>query len=394
MVSPEKLQQSFHEIFGSDARIFSAPGRINLIGEHTDYNDGFVLPMAADRRTFVAAAPAEGSQVHVYSFELNDNATFDVAGTPAVSNHWLSYVHGVVAALVEQGAKLSAAQLAISSDVPIGAGISSSAALEVSVGYALLKVSNQEVDLMQLALACQAAEHRYVGTKSGLMDQLTATFAESGSALFIDCRSLEMTPVKVNLQDAAVVVCNTGVKHELATSAYNERRRECETVVEILRQRDPAINALRDVTLSHLERYSDILTEPLLRRSRHVVTENGRTLHALDALRAGNVPLLGKLMDLSHESLRDDYEVSCLELDLMVDLARQQEGTYGARMMGGGFGGATVNLVRNGTIEQFATRVAEAYHSQTGIEPGIMIIEPDNGVEEYALRAEPAPVNS
>ncbi|HKO62406.1 MAG TPA: galactokinase family protein, partial [Pyrinomonadaceae bacterium] len=229
MVNPVELREAFQEIFGRDARIFSAPGRINLIGEHTDYNEGFVLPMAADRRTFVAAAPTEDKRIVVYSFDLKDNASFDLTHDPVTSNHWVSYVHGVARALVEQGAKLSGAQLAVSSDVPIGAGISSSAALEVSVGYALLKSANQEVDLMQLALACQSAEHRFVGTRSGLMDQLTATFGEAGRALFIDCRSLELTPIEVNLQDTVLVVCNTGVKHELATSAYNERRRECET---------------------------------------------------------------------------------------------------------------------------------------------------------------------
>ena len=392
MVNPVQLLQSFHEMFGRDPRLFSAPGRINLIGEHTDYNEGFVLPMAANRRTFVAAAPTENSRIQVYSFELNDHASFDVAEDAVTSHHWVSYVHGVAKALIEQGAKLSGAQLAISSDVPMGAGLSSSAALEVSVGYALLKIANQEVDLMQLALACQAAEHRFAGTRSGLMDQLTGTFGESGCALFIDCRSLELTPIKVNLQDAALVVCNTGVKHDLSTSAYNERRRECELAVEILQQKQPSIKALRDVTLLDLERYGAVLPEPIRRRCLHVITENERTLQARDALKSGNVTLLGNLMNLSHESLRDDYEVSCHELDLMVDLARRQSGMYGARMMGGGFGGATVNLVRKSSFESFAAQVADWYQRQTGIKPEIMMVEADNGVEEYSDAASPAPL--
>jgi galactokinase len=392
MINPRNLQQSFHEIFGRDPRIFAAPGRINLIGEHTDYNEGFVLPMAANRRTFVAAAPTGDTRIHVRSFDLSDSASFDINDAPVVSHHWVSYIHGVATALLEQGSKLSGAQLAISSDVPIGAGLSSSAALEVSVGYALLKVANQEVDLMQLALACQAAEHRFVGTKSGLMDQLTATFAEAGRALFIDCRSLELTPIEVNLQSAAVVICNTGVKHELATSAYNERRRECELAVEILQQKNASIKALRDVTLDDLKQYGALLPEPVRRRCMHVVTENGRTTHAKDALKSGDVTLLGKLMNLSHESLRDNYEVSCRELDLMVDLARQHSGTYGARMMGGGFGGSTVNLVRTSTFESFAEQIHDGYRNQTGIDPDIMMVEADNGVEEYAVNAQPAPV--
>ncbi|HEY5885278.1 MAG TPA: galactokinase [Pyrinomonadaceae bacterium] len=385
MVNPIQLQQSFHEIFGCEPRLFSAPGRINLIGEHTDYNEGFVLPMAADRRTFVAAAATRDTRIDVCSFDLHDKASFEIAHTPVVSNHWVSYVHGVARSLIQQGAKLAGAQLAISSDVPIGAGLSSSAALEVSVGYALLKTAKQEVDLKRLALACQEAEHRFVGTKSGLMDQLTATFAEAGRALFIDCRSLEITPVEMNLQDVAVVVCNTGVTHQLAASAYNDRRRECEQAVEILQRKNPSIRALRDVTLADLQQFPELLPEQVLRRCMHVVTENERTIHAKRALESGNVTLLGKLMNLSHESLRDDYEVSCRELDLMVDLARQQSGTYGARMMGGGFGGSTVNMVRRSSVESFAAHVSDGYKEQTGIEPDIMIVEADRGVEEHTL---------
>ncbi len=384
MVDPQELQQSFQKIYGREPRIFSAPGRVNLIGEHTDYNGGFVLPMAADKRTYVAAAPTDDGRVEVHSFDLNDHAVFDIASEPVASHHWTSYVHGVTRVLIEQGAKLQGAQLAISSEVPIGAGLSSSAALEVAVGYALLKIAKAEVDLMQLALACQTAEHRFVGTNSGLMDQLTVTFAENGHALFIDCRSVELQPIEVNLPEVGIVVCDTKVKHELATSAYNERRRECEMAVEIMRQKKPSINALRDVALDDLARFGDLLPENLVRRCRHVVTENERTLRAKEALNSGNSSLLGKLMSLSHQSLRDDYEVSCRELDVMVDLARQQPGTFGSRMMGGGFGGSTVNLVRKSTFERFAEQVSDGYTRSTGIEPTITIVESGSGVEEYA----------
>ena len=388
MVNPQKLHQSFRRKFTHDPRIFSAPGRINLIGEHTDYNEGFVLPMAANRRTFVAAAPAVHNRIHVYSLDLNDNASFDIADAPVVSNHWVSYVQGVSRALIEQGSKLCGAELAISSDVPMGAGLSSSAALEVSVGYALLKIANEEVDLLQLALACQSAEHRFVGTKSGLMDQLTAAFAVAGRALFIDCRSLELTQIEMNLRDAVVVVCNTAVKHELATSAYNQRRMECELAVEILNQKVPSIKALRDLTLADLQQHGQRLPEAIRRRCSHVITENERTLRAKDALMTGDVILLGELMNLSHESLRDDYEVSCRELDLMVELARRHSGTYGARMMGGGFGGATVNLVCKETFEDFAAQVSYGYKNETGIDAEIMMVDADNGIEEYAVNGE------
>lgn len=384
MVDLQKLQRSFEEMYGRQARIFSAPGRVNLIGEHTDYNDGFVLPMAADKRTYVAAAASEDEKIEVHSFDLDDHAQFAVADELVVSNdHWVSYVHGVARVLAEQGAKLSGVKLAIASDVPIGAGLSSSAALEVSAGYALLKTSGAEVDLLQLAVACQTAEHRFVGTRSGLMDQLTATFAEMDQALFIDCRSLELTPITVNLPDAAVVVCDTKVKHVLAASGYNERHKECELAVEILQRQKPSITTLREVSFDDLAQYESLLPEPLRRRCLHVVSENERTQRAKDALQDGNTSMLGKLMNLSHASLRDDYEVSCRELDVMVDLALQQSGTFGARMMGGGFGGSTVNLVRKSTFESFADGVAEGYKSATGMDATIMMVEADSGVEEY-----------
>ena len=384
MVDPEELKHSFEEIFASEARIFSAPGRINLIGEHTDYNEGFVLPMAANLRTYVAAAPAQDGRIDVHSFDLHERVSVDIRNDPVASDNWVSYVHGLAKVLTEQGANFSGARLAIASDVPIGAGLSSSAALEVAVGYALLRLAKAEVDLKQLALASQEAEHRFVGTRSGLMDQLTAAFAEKDHALFIDCRSLELDPIRVNLGEAAIVVCDTKVRHKLATSGYNERRRECEMAVTLLRQKKPSIRALRDVTLADLARFGELLPEPVRRRSKHVVSENERTLQARDALKGGDINDLGNLMNSSHESLRDDYEVSSRELEVMVDLARKHSGTLGARMMGGGFGGSTVNLVRKSTFESFETEVSEGYQSATGQRPTIMMIEPDGGVEEHA----------
>lgn len=381
--SQEELRGAFYELYGTQPRLFSAPGRVNLIGEHTDYNEGFVLPMAANLRTYVAAAPRDDRLFRVHSFNLGEQLTFDLeAKLGSGTKPWLSYVEGIARVLVDKGHSLKGADIAISSEVPIGAGLSSSAALEVSVGFALLKLVGSEIDLMELVLAAQRAEHLFVGTKSGPMDQLTAAFGVRDNAMLIDCRSLERELAVVNIPNMAIVICDTGVKHSLTTSAYNERRRECEQAVNLLRKHNPTLRSLRDVTLNDLESHSELLPEILRKRCHHVISENERTLSAAKALRQGQVDRLGELMNLSHESLRDDYDVSCRELDLMVELARQQEGVAGARMMGGGFGGSTVNLVSKDRLDQFRRFVSEGYHKATGLMPMTFAVEADDGVQE------------
>lgn len=383
MFEPQTLRKSFHELYGQEPRLFSAPGRVNIIGEHTDYNQGYVLPMAANRRTYIAAASRGDSRVCVYSFNVEDDGEFDLDKKPGlIQKRWLAYVEGIARVLVEKGFRLKGANIAISSDVPLGAGLSSSAALEISVGFALLKLAATEVDLMQLALVAQKAEHVYVGTQSGLMDQLTATLAVKSSAMLIDCRSLARRQIPLNIPSMAIVVCDTKVRHELATSAYNERRSECEQAVKILREKKAAIRSLRDVMITDLEVSGELLPETIRRRCRHVVSENERTLLAAEALLNGNADRLGQLMNRSHDSLRDDYDVSCRELDIMVALARRQEGVAGARMMGGGFGGSTVNLVCRDNLEQFRQFVSEGYVAATGLVPTVIAIEADEGVCE------------
>ena len=383
MLEPEPLRRSFESIFHRKPRIFSAPGRVNLIGEHTDYNDGFVLPMAADCRTYAAAAARDDRVVQVHSFDLGESASFELDGPDRLphAKTWVRYVQGVALVLEDRGHRLRGADITISSQVPIGGGLSSSAALELSFGYALWKLSNEDVDLMELVLAAQHAEHTFVGTRSGLMDQLTSAFGRQGHAVFIDCRSLEMNLIPMNIGNTRVVVCNTNVKHDLATSAYNQRREECERAVEMLREHRPAIKALRDVEVTDLDLVNS-LPEPYCRRARHVVTENARTKRAADSLRQGDVAALGELMNASHTSLRDDYEVSCRELDVMVELARKQRNVLGARMMGGGFGGCTVNLVDAEEVPRFKERIASGYSEATGIDTSINVIDADDGVGE------------
>jgi galactokinase len=384
MIDLDALKSAFERLMGTRPRLFSAPGRVNLIGEHTDYNDGFVLPIAIDRRTVVAASPRTDRRVRVVTLNLDEQAEFDLdqQGTPR-RKHWLDYIEGVARTLEESGLRLSGANLIVESDVPVGAGLSSSAALEVSVGLALVSVSGAAIDPVALALAGQRAEHTYVGAQVGIMDQFIAALGRRGHALLIDCRSLEWTPVPLNIGDTSVLICNTGVKHELASSEYNTRRAECERGLEILREMLPGILALRDVSLADFQQVERRLPEPLRRRCRHVITENARTLAFADALRSGRLEELGRLMALSHQSLREDYEVSSRELDLMVEIATSlKEECVGARMTGGGFGGCTVNLVRRDRIEKFQQVIQREYSRATNIEPSIYVVEADDGARE------------
>jgi galactokinase len=385
MMEREAVGRAFRKRYGRAARIFRAPGRVNLIGEHTDYNGGFVLPMAIERETVVAAAPRADRTVRAYSAGLNEELSFDLDHpNPPRRGVWLDYVEGVAQALESRGVLLSGADLLIDSDVPAGAGLSSSAALEISTGLALARVSGREVDGVTLALAGQQAEHTYVGTLCGIMDQFVAALARERHALLIDCRSLEAEPVPLDTTSAAFVVSDTRVKHELSSSEYNVRRAECARGVELLRERLPGITQLRDVSREDFQRHADVLPDPILRRCRHVVTENERTLDAARALRAGDLAEMGRLMYESHYSLRDDYEVSSPELDVLVEIARGLPGVLGARMTGGGFGGSTVSLVRREAVEEFERALSEGYERETGKRPAILVSEAGAGAAEVS----------
>lgn len=383
MVELSKLREAFAELSPIDPRLFSAPGRVNLIGEHTDYNEGFVLPMAANLRTYVAAALRDDGQVRVYSIDLKERASFSITlpeSDFSRGRQWVTYIRAVTRTLMMAGLEFGGADLAILSEVPIGAGLSSSAALEISVGFALAEIAGLKISLMELALAAQKAEHVFVGTNSGLMDQLTAAFARKNNVLFIDCRTLQITQIPMQLP-IEVVICDTRVKHALVSSAYNERRRECERAVELLRNTNPEARSLRDFEASDLWKIEE-LPEPERRRARHVVTENERTLQVVEALEKNDACKIGPLMTQSHESLRDDFEVSCPELDLMFELALNQKGVLGARMMGGGFGGCTVNLVKRSSVDGFIDQMTAGYQRATGLLPAINVVQTDNGVSE------------
>ena len=364
-------------------KTFRAPGRVNLIGEHTDYNAGFVMPAAINLSAFAQISPREDRKLEIVSDNFDDTVTVDLDDFANLTarRHWSDYAVGVAVMLERAGYRLRGAHLQIHSEIPMGSGLSSSAAFEVATGCALAANSDVNIDRKELALLCQQAENEFVGARVGIMDQFVALFGNEQHALMLDCRSLDykLLPLPAHVR---LVVCNTMVKHDLASSAYNERREQCEAGVKHFAKFLPDVTALRDVTAAQLEQFGSDLPEVIYRRCRHVVTENARVLSAADALQQSELHRFGRLMAESHTSLRDDYEVSCRELDVMVELASKVEGVYGARMTGGGFGGCTINLVDVHRVEPFQRTVAEGYEQATGLKPEIYICEASNGAQE------------
>ena len=381
-MNPREIGADFQRRFGRAPRLFRAPGRVNLIGEHTDYNDGFVMPAAVDFSTYVAIAERTDRKLLIQSEQFSGSFEFDLDSLPTQRTAtWCDYVLGVASVMCQRGFALTGANILVQGEVPIGAGLSSSAAIEVASALALTSLNRIELPLPDVALLCRQAENNFVGARVGIMDQFVSCMGKAGHAFLLDCRSLEFkfVPIPAGIQ---LVVCNTMVKHDLATGAYNQRRDECEQAVRSFAKWNPAVRALRDVSPALLAEHAKDLPETIAKRCTHVVRENERTLAASLALAAGDLIELGKLMRESHESLRDLYEVSCLELDIMVDAAQDLPGFIGGRMTGGGFGGCTVNLVHKQDADNFATQIAERYCKATGIAPQTYLCAAENGAQE------------
>jgi galactokinase len=375
------LEGKFQARFGGIPKLYRAPGRVNLIGEHTDYNEGFVMPAALDFSCWVAAASRDDGHLVLYSENLDQSVEASLKSGPLRPRRdWSDYVLGVAATLQQAGYPLRGANLYIWGEVPLGAGLSSSAAIEVAVAYALADLLDQSIDRVRLASLCQRAENEFVGARCGIMDQFIACHGQIGHALLLDCRSLDFRLLRLP-EDVHLVICNTMVKHEHASSSYNLRRSECEEAVRSLAEVLPQVRALRDVTGEQLAEYRDQLTTVAYKRARHVVSENKRVLAAASALENRNMREFGGLMLESHASLRHDYEASCQELDLLVEIASRQENVYGTRMTGGGFGGCTISLVSAAASSGFRQRVSEAYHAATGLMPDIYVCRASQGVE-------------
>ncbi len=337
------------------------------------------MPAALDLYTYVAVSPRPDRRLRIYSENLGEACELELdLIRPGRSGHWSDYVRGIAGVLESSGYRLRGADLAIMSEVPLGAGLSSSAALEVSTGFALLSSSQISVDLTTVAKMCQQAEHLYAEMRCGIMDQFISCHGRAGHALMLDCRSLDFQLLPIPPQ-VRLMVCNTMVRHEHASSGYNIRRHECEVGFRALSEVLPGIRALRDVTLDDLENHSNRLSDVIYKRVRHAVTENDRVKKAAIALETGEIAEFGRLMADSHRSLRDDYEVSTLELDLMVELSNGQEGVYGARMTGGGFGGCTISLVEAAHAQEVQQRLEQGYEARTGRRPTILICETSDG---------------
>jgi galactokinase len=365
-----RLTEQFRARFGAEpAGLVRAPGRVNLIGEHTDYNDGFVLPVAIDRDIRIAARPRTDRLVRLYSATFDQLSTFSldsIEPDPAAS--WSNYPRGVALYLQEAGFALAGMDAAIEGDVPVGAGLSSSAALEVATATAFAELDGLDLSSVQKAVICQRAENRFVGVNCGIMDQFISALGQAGHALLVDCRSLDYDLVPIAGAGLSVVVADTTVKRGLAGSEYNVRRAQCEEgVARLSEMLNRPLKALRDVTLAEVDEHAARLPDLIARRVRHVVGENERTLSAVAALRRGDLARFGQLMNESHRSLRDLYEVSCGELDALVEAAWQTPGVYGARMTGAGFGGCTVALIDTGSVGDYVELVGAAYHARISL---------------------------
>lgn len=384
-VSATEVYQRFKALFGTEPKLYRAPGRVNLIGEHTDYNQGFVMPAAIDRYCWVAIARRPDRLLRLCSSAFPEMVSVHFDGQEISPRHdWSDYVVGTAVALTKMGHSIAGADLLIYGEVPIGSGLSSSASLEVSTAYALLDIAGTRIDPEQLVISGHRAENDFVGARVGMMDQFISTNGREGHLVMLDCRSMQAKPLPLP-PELCLVVCNTGVKHQIASSEYNLRRLQCEEAVQSLANTIPGIKSLRDVTPNQLEKHKQLLPELIYHRCRHVVTENERVTQAADALLSGSFSRLGALMAESHRSLRDDYEVSCFELDLMVEIAAKQAGVIGSRMTGGGFGGCTVNLVDVGDAKAFVQSVAADYAHQTQTRPEVYVFRASDGVHQVPI---------
>jgi galactokinase len=389
MIAQTEIADRFVARFGAPPAVYRAPGRVNLIGEHTDYNDGFVMPAAIGFYCWVAIGQRDDRKLVIQSEEFSGLAALELDANLdrlQPSHTWSDYPIGVALQLRESGFSIDGANLLIHGEVPMGAGLSSSAAIEVATALALSDQAGNSMDRTQLARVCQRAENQFVGTQSGIMDQFISLQGRHDHALMLDCRSLEFELLPVP-ESVRLVICDTGVKHQHAAGEYNRRRAECDEAVRRLAAVLPGIRALRDVSEKQLQQHRLLLSDVTHRRALHVVTENARVLRSAEALRSGDLQRFGQYMAESHRSLRDLYEVSCRELDLMVEIANQQKGLYGARMTGGGFGGSTINLVQASRAEAFAEHVALSYREATGISPQTYICMPADGASRVTADA-------
>ncbi|NQT51735.1 galactokinase [bacterium] len=382
----EQILDAWQARFGSPdgVRWSRAPGRVNIIGEHTDYNNGYVLPMAIDRDIVVAFRPNDSGVVNLHSMNFDDDASLALVDPKADPAHpWMVYPLGIARILQEKGVEVPGMDVVFHGTVPRGGGLSSSAAVTVSFCLAYLAAAGREFPRSEIAVMCQHTEHRFCGVKCGIMDPFVSLHATRGHAVYLDCRDLRYELVPCALEGAQWVVCDTRVHHELASSEYNKHRAQCEEAARALDERLGGVESLRDVSVYQFRDLQDSIPSPMRERARHVISETARVVAAREAMQAGSATELGILMDVSHDSLDADYEVTCEELNLLVGLARDVKGVYGSRMTGGGFGGCTISLVETGAVAGFCDTVREGYQARTNVEPFIYVVGPEQGAEIF-----------
>jgi len=362
-----RLIEKFKDLYGTQPVIARAPGRVNLIGEHTDYNDGFVLPAAVDKEVVFAMQRNDSSRIRVFSVDMQESKEFRLDQLVAQQG-WINYIIGVFAELARRGVKVAGTDLVFAGDVPLGAGMSSSAALESALATGLNYLFDGGLSKLDLALAAQAAEHNFAGVKCGLMDQYASIFGKTDHVIKLDCRTQQHEYFRFDFSEFMLVLCDTNVKHSLASSEYNVRRAQCENGVAIVRQKYPQVKNLRDVTADMLHEVKNNMDPVIFNRCEYVVEENIRVEKVCEALLKNDFASFGQLMYQSHEGLQHKYEVSCPELDYLVELAKKHPHVLGARMMGGGFGGCTINLIHRNAVDDFVEKMAAAYRQKTNLE--------------------------
>lgn len=376
----QRITEVFRKEFNADPFVFRSPGRVNIIGEHTDYNEGFVLPAAIDKYIYIAIAPRADTELHLFSQDFQGRCIKNLEDTlRPVAEGWPNYILGVVDQLKQNGFRLSGFNLVIDGDVPIGAGLSSSAAVECASAFALNTLFELGLDKLEMVKLAQLAEHSFAGVRCGIMDQFASMFGKKGHAIKLDCRSLDYEYVPLDLNGHKILLLNSNVKHSLASTEYNTRREQCEQGVAWVKAHHPQVKSLRDITLEMLDYYVLPQDELIYRRCKYVVEESLRLLQGCEDLKQGNLAALGKKMFRTHFGLSKEYEVSCAELDLLVSAVEHHPAVLGARMMGGGFGGCTINLVREDAVEELVEGIRHSYQDQTGLELTYYVADIENG---------------
>lgn len=375
----EQLKASFRSRFQTEPIIVRSPGRINIIGEHTDYNEGLVMPAAINKAIYVAVSKRDDEEIHLYSESYQQSCQSVISEILKTDKSWANYVLGVADQIKKSGYQFSGFNLYLDGNIPLGAGLSSSAALECATAFAIDHLNQLGISSMDRALLSQKAEHEFAGVNCGIMDQFASVFGKKNHAVMLDCRSMEYVYIPLKLDGYKLVLLNTNVKHSLSDSAYNTRRSQCEQGVAWVKESVETVNSLRDVSVEMLDKYVKPRNLEVYQKCYYVVQEIDRVIQASDQLAKGNLEALGSLLYATHKGLSKDYEVSCKELDYLVDFVKTFEGVLGGRMMGGGFGGCTINIVKDEAIDSLIESIKLSYQAEFGLELDAYVVETDNG---------------